>query len=223
MSRIFKVWVNLDEMCARLDVYSDLEVAQWVRGFRIGSRGGIGTGIASAPMLNGLEFGQQAHEEAIAYSARQAAKGRLRHQPKPCHGSATAEPRLSTGSANPASNIQHLASNSEHPQTRTHSQEANAFDTGPVEVVTPEERWRYERQQEWATALLAVGAKVGPGNWQRWQGLVSTFGLVRVGEAAKALDADSRWDDKTEMALKAQGSQVPIGVAVKKKIIRITQ
>ncbi len=89
--------------------------------------------------------------------------------------------------------------------------------------MTDEEKWRYESLSTPIKNLKAIGAKIGPKNWQAWKTLVGEFSVERVASAAKALPASDRWPDKTEEALRAQGSQQSIGDRVKHKIIRIVQ
>ena len=232
LSRIFSVRINLDDMFSRLDVLNAGEEAEWLRGFRTGARGGLLRPGSGAALACGHEFGSQAYVLASEFSEKQAAKGRLRnmgdynrHQPDSSHGSATAQPSPSHGSAISSNPVIQLTSNPMNERTNApaYSDESNTFDAAPVHSIAGEDRWRYERMTEYACLLLTVGAKIGPKNWPAWKALTVEFTAVKVSAAAKALPADERWPDRTEMALRAQGSQTPIGEAVKHKIRKITQ
>lgn len=99
---------------------------------------------------------------------------------------------------------------------------ASMFDPVPLANARPvpdSQRWNYERDTEWARALVKAQCKIGSGNWTKWQGLVEEFGLPRVITAAKAVDETKRWDDETARVLRKSGSQTPIGQAVRKRPI----
>jgi hypothetical protein len=99
--------------------------------------------------------------------------------------------------------------------------EETPFDQGPSEPADTREQWRYERRMDWASVLLTEGAKLGPLNWTTWKRIVADHGLSKVLGVVKSIPADDRWPDKTEIAVKANGSQDPSGDAIRKKTIRI--
>lgn len=75
MSRIFKVQVNIDDMCAELDTIRQDQYGEWLMGFRAGCRGRVPDGI-DGPMLRGAEFGLSCHKSAADFHASQAERGR---------------------------------------------------------------------------------------------------------------------------------------------------
>lgn len=101
-NRIFSVRLNLDDMCADLDALdTDKEMADWLRGFKAGSRGLTPRWKADTAGSKGYALGVECLEEAKRYQARQAEKGRLSASKRTHENSTTVEPRLNHGSTNP--------------------------------------------------------------------------------------------------------------------------
>jgi len=110
MGRIFTVRINLDDMCAGLDALeSPQESHDWLKGFRIGSRGHPGKDEWSVAMTAGYLFGLDAYAGACAFSEKQSAKGKRSAQQRFNHGSTTVQPNVNHGST--ISNIQYPVSN----------------------------------------------------------------------------------------------------------------
>lgn len=79
--------------------------------------------------------------------------------------------------------------------------EADAADpsTAPTHQPRPEDAWRFEQSQNWATLLRPIlGSKLGPKNWQAWKRLASKFPIDDLIEAAESLEPTKRWPDEVE-------------------------
>ncbi len=183
MSRIFSIRINLDEMSSRLDALgSSDETMDWLRGFRIGTRGGQAKSGWSTAMACGHEFGLNAHLLAQRFSEIQAAKGRLRNmgdynrsQPPPSQAPATAEPSSSHGSAissNPViqeSNNPIIQGNGRAPATPP-----DIFDPDedPIELAQPMPpesmvmNWRDWRSQHGSVFVARRGDDGDPEAWE---------------------------------------------------------
>lgn len=109
MARIFKVQVNIDDMCAELDTLRPDQHAEWLAGFRCGCRGIILDGMDGARLM-GAEFGKACHESAEAFRKSRVAGGKARQ-------SAHAKHDVSTCSAHAQHLTQHdgQLSNSHYP------------------------------------------------------------------------------------------------------------
>ena len=81
--------------------------------------------------------------------------------------------------------------------------------------------WSSVRNASWVGLLLHVGAKVGPKNWPIWKALCDAHGVERVVEVARSIDAQVRWPDRVEDALKRLGSQRPTASAIAHKVVRV--
>jgi hypothetical protein len=90
-SRIFKVQVNVDDMCAELDTLRQDQHADWLAGFRAGCRGRIPDGW-DGPRLMGAQFGLSCHASAEEFRQSRVAGGKARQ-------TAHAQHMLSTCSA----------------------------------------------------------------------------------------------------------------------------
>lgn len=90
MARTFMVRINLDDMCAELDTLRPDQHAEWLAGFRAGSRGKVPNGW-DGPRLMGADFGMAAFQDAERFRAQSSEAG---------HRSADAR-RAKYGSASP--------------------------------------------------------------------------------------------------------------------------
>jgi hypothetical protein len=99
MGRIFKVQVNIDDMCAELDTMRQDQHAEWLAGFRAGCRGRVPDGI-DGPMLRGAQFGLACHASAEEFRQSRVAGGKARQ-------SAHAQHMLSTCLAHAQHQTQH--------------------------------------------------------------------------------------------------------------------
>jgi hypothetical protein len=86
---------------------------------------------------------------------------------------------------------------------------------------TAKKEWATVRHESWVGLLLHAGAKCGPKNWPLWKELCDGFGAERVVEVARSIEAQVRWPDRVEDALKRLGSQRPTGAAIAHKVIRV--
>ena len=81
MGRIFVVRVNLDAMGAELDtLYTAEQKADWMTGFRSGSRGSVAPESAPDALLMGNCFGLGCHAEAANFSAQRSTAGKASAQ-----------------------------------------------------------------------------------------------------------------------------------------------
>ena len=89
MGRIFSVRINIDDMSALLDALDSAEeYADWLRGFRAGSRGHPQRDGWSAAAKSGHDFGWEAFNGAIELGAKQSANANKRWanaKPMPPH------------------------------------------------------------------------------------------------------------------------------------------
>lgn len=107
------------------------------------------------------------------------------------------------------------------------------LDTGDLRPVSPSvsdpvsqptgdsEAWATVRNESWVGLLLHAGAKCGPKNWPIWKALCDAHGADRVVEVARSIEAQVRWPDRVEDALKRLGSQRPTDAAIAHKVIRV--
>ncbi len=92
----------------------------------------------------------------------------------------------------------------------------------PVSLPTTDsEAWATVRNESWVGLLLHAGAKCGPKNWPAWKALCDAHDPERVVEVARSIEAQVRWPDRVEDALKRLGSQRPTGAAIAHKVIRV--
>jgi hypothetical protein len=169
IGRIFSVRINLDEMFARLDALDASEESAWLKGFRVGARGGLRRAEWSGPILNGHEFGAQAYRDALAFSSKQSAKGKLRHS----HGSATAKPNISQPPAI-SSNPVIQESKNEGTMRASATPAPDIFDgmdqdeTVVLAVSEPQEaNWFDWRSQHASVHIARRGEDGDPASWER--------------------------------------------------------
>jgi hypothetical protein len=94
VSRTYFIKLNLDAMCAELDTLRPDQHAEWMAGFRAGSRGKIPDGW-DGPRLMGAQFGKSCFESAEAFRASASEAGKrsadVRRQ---AHGTAQPERKV---------------------------------------------------------------------------------------------------------------------------------
>lgn len=176
MPRIFSVRINLDDMFARLDALDTTEESAWLKGFRVGSRGGPLRPEWSNPTKCGYQFGLQAHQVAVGFSEKQSAKGKLRHS----HGSATAEANTSHGSAissnpviqeskNEGTNVASHGSATAKPTPPSDILDGMDGDETPIQVAEPipmEINWRDWRSHHGSIHVARGGEDGSPDDWE---------------------------------------------------------
>jgi len=236
MTRIFSLRLNLDSMTAELIHWeTDEERGQWIIGFQAGASGALARESWSEPKRAGYAFGKSTRLETEERISKQQAGGKHSANARRNKYGTTMvlQSNLEDTSKVLQSNLEDTLNQSNNPiiqlsndpvNERTSTRagtETNAFDEGPKEPIGTEEEWRYERMQDWAKTLVAEGAKVGPNNWTTWKRIVTEYGIPKTIGTIKSVSPDDRWPDKTEMAIKASGSQVSIGDAVKYKTRKI--
>lgn len=79
-------------------------------------------------------------------------------------------------------------------------------DTAP-RAETERDRWAYGiATQPWVQVLKRASCKIGPQNWQAWQGLADLFAgdFDEMARFARTVSADQRWPDKVEAERRKQ-------------------
>jgi len=127
VSRTYFIRVNLDDMCAELDTLRPEQHADWLAGFRAGSRGKVPPEW-DGPRLAGAEFGLICYREAEDFRSRQSEKGKLSAaaRSKGNHGSTTVQPNVNQTSTQPINQ-----------QPTSNNQETNRVASAPTRFLKP--------------------------------------------------------------------------------------
>lgn len=89
----------------------------------------------------------------------------------------------------------------------------------------PSDRDHFRMQlvgEPWVKDLKRAMCKIGPENWQAWQGMVQEWGLPAVISAARGVPATDRWPDQVDKTLTASRGQQNPGEVIKDRIVRMT-
>ncbi len=167
--RIFSVRINLDEMFARLDALNPGDESSWLRGFRIGVRGGVLR--SDDPVVTcGHEFGLHAFSAAKDFSGKQTLRANKRWKPSipdECHGNATAMPESCRNDA--------ISSN---PVIQISNEPVIQESSNPVPTSAKPRKVKRVAEPTPLAALEVQGARMfGPANRAAWKLLITERGI----------------------------------------------
>lgn len=81
--------------------------------------------------------------------------------------------------------------------------EALFSETEPIRhQSTPEDQWRFQvSSQAWVRDLKRAGCKIGPKNWEAWEGLKERYSMEIITEASRKVPPADRFNDAVEAAI----------------------
>lgn len=194
MGRIFSVRINIDDMSALLDALDSAEEhADWLRGFRAGSRGHPPRDGWSIAAKSGHDFGMEAFNGAIELGAKQSANANKRWshaKPMPPHSHGNAKgmpPHMPEGMPDACLSNNPVIQVSNNQLSKIHSGSTNFLDTPEDEITLSKPLPPVPSKHLPDFLAVSPGLHVTKDNRPDWDASLRQWGWEPMSDAAATL------------------------------------